>query len=97
MTRHLPAVRHGAQPGWEVVDLPPVAQQRRSAAPAGLAAYLTAITDLLGQDPALVTAAFQVRHAGDDLVLYFPASQGFLRYRVVDQVAMVYLVELCWL
>ena len=62
-----------------------------------LAAYLAAVTDFLEQDPSLVTAAFRVRRAGNDLVLYFPASQGFLRYRVVDQVATVYLVELCWL
>ena len=83
------------RPAWEVVDLPPVARQRTNAPPA-LAAYLTAITDLFEQDPALVTAAFRVQRVGADLVLHFPNGRGFLRYRVVAPVATVYLVELCW-
>jgi hypothetical protein len=92
-------VRRGGtprRPAWEVVDLPPVERQRKNASPA-LDAYLTIIIDFLEQDPALVAAAFRVRRSGNDLVLYFPARRGFLRYRVVEPVRTVYLVGLVWL
>lgn len=84
------------RPAWEVVNLPRVARQRTNA-PATLDAYLTAIIELFEQDPALAAAAFRVDRAGEDLVLYFPANRGFLRYRAVALVRTVYLVELCWL
>jgi hypothetical protein len=52
---------------------------------------------LLRVDPLSASVAFTIVDEGDFRTLVFPGGRGFLRYVVVEEDQVVFLVDLTWI
>jgi len=81
---------------YRVIARPAFRDQLRNAPPV-LQGYVAGAVALLRVDPLSASVAFTIINEGDFRTLVFPGGRGFLRYEVVQEDQIVFLVHLTWL
>jgi hypothetical protein len=75
----------------------PAVREQISDAPPVLQGYVAGAVALLRVDPLSASVAFTIVDEGDFRTLVFPGGRGFLRYVVVEEDQVVFLVDLTWI